>query len=123
MDEDVKSYVEAVSDERLGLFKQVEGLIESLYPNAVARIWHTMPTWKSGEGWVSLAYVKDGVTMYTDNASEIAGFKAKHRGFSSRRGILRFKVGDAIPEDDLKHLIRRVVDRTGKRYGPKWRKE
>ncbi|MFW9934261.1 MAG: DUF1801 domain-containing protein [Candidatus Thorarchaeota archaeon] len=108
--EEIQSYIDEVVDERKMLFKKLQAMIMRLYPNAQARLSYKIPTYKVESGWVALGYWKGGVSVYTNNPSHIALFKAKHPEVKIGKASINFKITDEIPYETLVKVVEHAME-------------
>ena len=113
MNRQVKHFIGAVPKSHRPMFDRLQKLIMSLYPEAEVVLSYKIPMFKARSGWVGLGYWKKGVTIYTDGAHNIAGFKANYPEIKTGTGCINFKLTDKIPLADLKKVIRQAVERSG----------
>jgi uncharacterized protein YdhG (YjbR/CyaY superfamily) len=107
MDPDVQSYIDAIPERQRALFDRLQSLILELYPNAKIGISYRIPSYKVGRRRVYLGLWKGGVSLH---ALSVEGFKQRHPSIKTGKGSLNFKLTDELPEDDIRDVIKRVLD-------------
>lgn len=111
MDAAVQKYVDAIPAEQKPLFDRLQALILELYPDAEIVISYQIPTYKARGGRVSLGLWKDGVSLYTTDPQHIETFKAKHPSIKTGKASLNFRLTDEVPEEDLREVVDRAIQR------------
>ncbi len=111
MNEDVRRYLAAISDDRKGVVTKLHKLIIELYPDAEVDMSYKMPTYRVKGGWVALANQKHYVSLYTCGAEHIADFKEQYPKIKTGKGCINFKRGDPVPTAALKKVIRRAMQK------------
>ena len=110
MDKGVQGYFDAVPEDRKPLLGRLHALIMDLYPDAEVRMWYRMPTYRARSGWVALANQKHYVSLYTNGAHHIAGFKARYPSIKTGTGCINLKVTDPFPVAALKRVVRHAME-------------
>mgnify|MGYP001824059942 FL=1 len=110
LDPAVAAYFDAVPEKRRPLVDVLHDLITSLYPSAEISLSWGMPTYRRGDGWVSLANQKRYVSLYTCDAGHLAAFKARHPEIRTGKACINFKSMDEIPADTA-DVIRAAMTR------------
>ena len=82
----------------------------TLYPEAEISISWGMPTYRKGDGWVSLANQQRYVSLYTCDARCLASFKARHPEIRTGKTCINFKPGTEVPAD-IAEVIRSAMAR------------
>ena len=111
MDAAVQKYVDAIPAEQKPLFDRLQALILELYSDAEIVISYQIPTYKARGGRVSLGLWKDGVSLYTTDPQHIETFKAKHPSIKTGKASLNFRLTDEVPEEDLREVVDRAIQR------------
>jgi uncharacterized protein YdhG (YjbR/CyaY superfamily) len=110
MDEAVQRFIDRVPAEKKTLFDQLQSLILDLYPDAEVVISYQVPTYKASGGRVSLGLWQGGVSLYTTGPEYIEEFKSKHPKVRTGKASLNFRLGDELPERDVRQVIRRAIE-------------
>jgi len=115
MNKEVQNYIDKLPEERKVIFEKLQSLILDLYPNLEILIWFGMPTYRIKKGWVgwvvSLANHKKYITLYTNGSNNIiTEFGERHPNVRIGRGCIKFKITDSIPEEDVKIVIKKVIE-------------
>ena len=111
MEEAVQRFIDKVPAEQRPLFDRLHSLILELYPDAEVVISYQVPTYKARGGRVSLGLWQDGVSLYTTGPEYIEDFKAKHPKVKTGKASLNFRLGEELPERDIRQVIRRAIER------------
>jgi uncharacterized protein YdhG (YjbR/CyaY superfamily) len=107
----VQNYIDAIPAQQRPLFDRLQSLILELYPDAEIVISYQIPTYKARGGRVSLGLWKDGVSLYTTGPEYIATFKSRHPAIKTGKASLNFKLGEELPEKDVRDVIKRAIER------------
>jgi uncharacterized protein YdhG (YjbR/CyaY superfamily) len=118
MDEDVQRYIDSIPAEQRPLFDRLQSLILELYPDAEVVISYQVPTYKARGGRVSLGLWKDGVSLYTTGPEYIEEFRSRHPAVKAGKASLNFKLSDELPEEDIRQVIERAIERSGRPPAP-----
>ncbi len=110
MDPEVQAYLENVPADRRGLVNELHALIMALDPDAEADLSWGMPTYRSGDSWVSIANQKHYVSLYTCGADHLTVFKKRQPGVKTGKGCINLKPSDPLPVADLKTVIRSTMN-------------
>lgn len=116
MDAEMVSYINSVTDERRQLYAHLEKLVLELYPNAELVKSYGIPKYMVPSGGVWLNYWKSGVSMHGGGTDLIDDFRAAHPEIKTGKGGINFKVGDVIPEADVKKFIVNAMERKAAGY-------
>jgi len=108
IDPEVQRYLDAIPAAKRPLFDRLQALILELYPTAEIGISYHMPVYRVGRGRVFLGVWKQGVSIH---GVPVEGFKERHPAIKTGRGSLNFKVTDALPEADLRDVIKEAIGR------------
>lgn len=107
---EVRSYAEALPAGHRLLFDHLQGLILAERPDATPVISYRIPVYKVGRLHVGLnAGRRDGVTLTTTSPDHIEEFRRRHPRFATNKASIRFRVGDEIPDDDVRAVVRRAT--------------
>jgi uncharacterized protein YdhG (YjbR/CyaY superfamily) len=110
VDESVQNYIDTIPVEQRPLFDRLQSLILELYPDAEIVISYQIPTYKTRGGRVSLGLWKDGVSLYTTGPEYIEKFRSRHPAIKTGKASLNFKLGEALPEKDVRDVIKRAME-------------
>jgi uncharacterized protein YdhG (YjbR/CyaY superfamily) len=110
VNEDVEQFVSGVPEDSRPLFNRIRALIERLYPEASLSLWYGVPTFKTKSGWVSLGYWKEGVSLHSNGAHNIAAFKVAHPRIKTGTGTINLRMSDEVPEESLAQVIRTAME-------------
>ena len=110
MNADVTAYFNALPADRRPLVVALHGLITKLCPEAEISMSWGMPTYREGDGWVSLANQKYYVSLYTCDARHLATFKVRHPEIRTGKACINFKPGTEVPAD-VSEVIRSAMAR------------
>jgi len=112
MDDAVRDYIDAIAPEHRPLFDRLHRLVLEAYPDATVVLSYQMPTYKVGRHRLFLGMWKHGVSIYGWQQGRDAGFTARHPELKTSRGTiqLRPETAAAIPDDELRDLVRAVLD-------------
>lgn len=106
-----RRYLAAVPKDRKPFFLRLQQLILELYPEADIGLSYQIPTYRAKSGWVALGWGQRGVTLYTNGASHIAAFKARHPGIQTGKACLNFKITDEFSLPALQQVVRHAIER------------
>ncbi|ADE53953.1 iron chaperone [Coraliomargarita akajimensis] len=109
MADTVTHYLESIPVERRDLLQQLIDTIHTVAPNAIESMDYRMPTYRSKDGWVSVANQKHYISLYTCSEDHIAEFKAKHPRIRCGKGCLNLKPRGALPLKDIKRVIEHAL--------------
>ena len=107
---EVESYLSALPEDRKERIDQIHSLILDLYPDAQVDMSYKMPTYRVGDGWVSVANRKHYISFYTCGYHHIEGFKTKHPKIGTGKGCINFRDKDDFPISDLKAVVRHAIE-------------
>lgn len=110
MHEDVVLYFEAAPEDRRSLLLELHELILSLYPDAAVGLSWKMPTYRQGDGWVSIANQKHYVSLYTCGARHLEEFKARQPGVKTGKGCINLSPDQPLPAVDLAAVVRSAME-------------
>ncbi len=99
MDPALTAYFDAVPDSRRPLFNALHELILTTCPDAEISLSWGMPTYRDGDGWVSLANQKHYVSLYTCEARHLAAFKRRHPEIRTGKTCINFRPSDPVPAE------------------------
>lgn len=111
MDAEMSAYIHAVTDERRELYARLETLVLELYPEAELVKSYGIPKYRVGKSGIWLNYWKEGVSMHGGRTELIDWFRERHPEIKTGKGGVNFRVGDMIPEEDVREYIQRVVEK------------
>lgn len=111
MDPEVQAYFDKVPADRRALVGELHALVLALYPDAELGLSWGMPTYRSGDGWVSVGNQKHYVSLYICGADHLAEFKERQPGVKTGKGCINFKPSEPLPLADLETVIRSAMDR------------
>ncbi len=104
-----QQYFDTADDDRKARLFVLHNLIVSLYSNAEMVISYGIPMYKLPTGRIGIGYWKGGVSLYTTE-NNFVDFREKHPHLKTSKGTINFKTADAIPEADLKEVIKRAME-------------
>ena len=110
MTPELRRYFAAIPKDKKPFFLRLHRLILELYPEAVVGLSYKIPTYRAKSGWVALGLAQRGVSLYTNGASHIAAFKARHPWIRTGKACLNFKITDEFSVPALKTVIRHAVE-------------
>ena len=84
-------------------------LILGVFPKAKLSMRYKMPTFETGEGWMSLASQKTYVSVYTCSPDKIAPYLDRHPETRCGKGCLNFRDSDEIDEKTLGLVVRNAL--------------
>jgi hypothetical protein len=113
MDAEMTAYINSVSDERRQLYARLEGLVHELYPEAELVKSYGIPKYQIKTGGIFLNYWKGGVSMHGGGTDLLEDFKVKYPQIKTGKGGINFKVGDEIPESEVRTFITNAMQRKG----------
>jgi len=108
--EAVAQYLETIPVAQRPIYDRLWQLIARHHPGAEVKLWYRMPTFKTDQGWVSLATQKHHVSLYTCGGPWMQVFQAKHPKIKTGKGCLRFTATSLIPEEDLIELVQAALE-------------
>jgi len=109
---DVQAYIDAVPASHRAQFDRLHEIIMSELPDAEVVISYRMPLYKVGKRHVGLnADRPTGVTLTTTSPDHIEPFRRRHPEARSNKTSIPFQLGDDLPEDTIREVIRRAVGR------------
>lgn len=112
MDAEMMAYINSVSDARRQLYAELEKLVLELYPDAELVKSYGIPKYKTGaKTGIWLNYWEKGVSMHGGRTELIDWFRERHPEIKTGKGGVNFKAGDAIPVEDVREYIQRVVEK------------
>ena len=104
------AYIQTVPDHRRERFLSIHNLILKLYPDASVDMSYKMPTYRAGDGWVSLANQKNYISLYTCGESHLASYREKHPQQKTGKGCINFRARDEIHYEDLETVIKHAIE-------------
>jgi len=113
MDDAARAYIEAIDPEYRPLFDRVHQLVLEAYPDAEVGFSYQMPSYRVGQRRIHVGVWKHGVSLYGwGNGSDALAFSARHPELTSGKGTIRLrpKAAAAIPDDELRNLLRAALD-------------
>jgi uncharacterized protein YdhG (YjbR/CyaY superfamily) len=110
--DDVQHFVDAVPADRRPLFDRLRVLVEEMYPDAELALRYQVPTYKTKTGRLSLGHWKGGVSIYPGGAIAEA-FEAAHPGYKAGKGTIHLRLGEELPLEALRDVIRRAMEGRG----------
>lgn len=110
MNIEIKQYIDAVTDSRRALLKQLMAIIGEVYPHLPPTKWWGMVSYQKKPGWVALGYRKDGVSLYTCGAHHLIKFKADNPKIKTGVGCINFRIKDQIPVKDVQEVVRHALE-------------
>jgi uncharacterized protein YdhG (YjbR/CyaY superfamily) len=110
MDKKVIEYFDNIPEGRKALINELHSIIIKLFPEITINFDYKMPTYRLGNGWIALANQKSYVSLYTCGYHHIKEFKEKHPKIKSGKGCINLKIGDSIPVNDLKKVIKHAIE-------------
>ena len=110
MDEDVRSYFDAVPAQRRALLDRLHALILGCYPDAQVDLSCRMPTYRVRDGWVAIANQKRHVSLYTCAAAHLAEFKQRYPHIRTGKGCINLKPGDEVGAAALEQVVRHAIE-------------
>jgi len=111
MRDEVNRFFDQAPADRRPMLDQLHNLIIEMYPEADLVLSYQVPTYRVGKGWVALGYWKGGVSMYTNNPRYIEDVKEKHPELNTGKASVQFKLGEELPLDDIRQVVRRAIER------------
>ena len=106
----VEEYIEALDEPHRELFDHLQGLILEELPDAEIVFSYQIPLYRVGRRHVGLsARRRGGITLTTTSPDHIEVFKRRHPEFATNKASIQFDLGDAIPDDDVKDVVRRAT--------------
>jgi uncharacterized protein YdhG (YjbR/CyaY superfamily) len=110
MNEEIKNYIDKVTDSRKELFYSIHDLIIRLYPDIESAISYGIPKYYySANEWVFVSYNKKGVSVHVGYKGKLQEFRDKHPGFNTGKACLHLSPRQIIPWEDLEILITSAV--------------
>jgi len=106
----VRTFVEAVSDERRLLYEELHKLIMGMYPDAQVVISYGIPTYKAKSGRVGLGYWEGGVSFYPFGGHYLDQFRTEHPTIKTGKGTVNLKVSEKVPVAALKTIIQQAME-------------
>jgi len=110
VNDDVQRFIELVPIDRRPLFDMLQATILRLYPDATVTLSYRVPTYRTKSGWVALGYWKGGVSLYTNGAHNIAGFKVEQPHIRTGTGSINFRLNEALPTEAVERVIRQAME-------------
>jgi uncharacterized protein YdhG (YjbR/CyaY superfamily) len=112
MDDAVRDYIDAIPPEHRQLFDRLHRLVLETHPEAAVVLSYQIPTYKVGRNRLFLGVWKHGVSIYGWRHGHDAGFTARHPELRTSKGTiqLRPETAAAIPDDELRDLMRAALD-------------
>lgn len=107
---DVQAYIDDVPSSHRAQFDRLHAIIMDELPDADVVISYKMPLYKVGRRHVGLNSGRpDGVTLTTTSPDHIEQFRRDHPAFPTNKTSIPFKLGDDLPEDGIREVIRRAT--------------
>lgn len=115
MDDAVRAYIDAIPSEHRPLFDRLHRLVLEAHPEAAVLLSYQMPTYKVGRNRLFLGVWKHGVSVYGWQQGRDAGFTDRHPELRTSKGTIRLRpeTAAAIPDDELRDLLRAALDDRG----------
>ena len=107
---DVDNYIQLTPEQRRKRLISIHRLIMKLYPDAIVDMSYKMPTYRYGDGWVTLANQKNYLSLYTCGESHLESYKSRHPQQKTGKGCINFRARDEIHYDDLEYVIRHAIE-------------
>jgi len=107
---DVKGYFDAVPADKRAYIEKLHALILKQFSQAEVVISYGILMYRVKQGWVGLGCWKGGVSLYTSGTHHLEEFKARHPGVKCGKGSINLKLGEALPLNDLKQVIRHAME-------------
>ena len=111
MQDDVRTYVDAIAPEHRALFDHVYGLADAAAaPEAVRSISYGVPTWRVGKRRLFLGVWKHGISVYGFLGHD-GGFVERHPDLLASKGTIHLTAADLARVDDteLSDLFRATL--------------
>jgi uncharacterized protein YdhG (YjbR/CyaY superfamily) len=89
---------------------ELHTFIMKLYPDADTGLSWGMPTYRSGDGWVSIANQKRYISLYTCGAEHLAAFRKLQPGVRTGKGCINLKPTEPLPLADPESVIRSAME-------------
>ena len=111
MDDAVQAYIDGIPPEHRPLFDRIHGLVMAERPGAKVVLSYGMPAYKSGGGTLFVGAWKHGLSLYGWSDASDGGFVDRHPDLKSSKGTLKLRpeTAAAIPDDDLRALVRATL--------------
>jgi len=111
MDDAVREYVDAIPAQHRPLFDRVHRLVLEVHPDAEVVLSYQMPAYRVGRRRLFVGAWRHGVSIYGWGEGGDAGFTARHPELKSGRGTIRLRTeaAGAIPDDELRDLVRAAL--------------
>lgn len=101
----VADYTSRLTPQRSERMHALHHFILKLYPQAQISFQYKMPTYRFGNGWVSITSQKNYVSLYTCAREHIQPYVDAHPRVKCGTGCLNFHDGDAIAWADLESVL------------------
>ena len=113
MDEAVQRYIDGIAPEHRPLFDRLHRLILSVHPDATVVLSYKIPTYKVGERRLHVGIWKHGLSIYGWRQGRDDAFTSRHPALKTSKGTIQLRPEDAaaIPDEELRDLVRTALDR------------
>lgn len=108
MEQAVREYLEAMSEQNRPLFDRVDRLVRTRYPDVELALSYKMPTYAVGTHRLYVGAWSHGLSFYGWNRDQDGGFWSAHPQLVTSTGTIRLQPADAesITDEELGGLIR-----------------
>ncbi|WP_035791773.1 iron chaperone [Kitasatospora mediocidica] len=112
MDRETQDYINGIAADHRPLFDRLHRLILEAHPEAEVGLSYGMPTYKVGRRRLYVGVWAHGVSLYGWRHGRDTGFAARHPEFTAGKATIRLRPDDAaaIPDDELRDLVRAALD-------------
>lgn len=112
VDDAARTYIDAIAPVHRPLFDRLHGLILDEHPDAEVVISYQMPTYKVGRSRLHVGVWKHGLSIYGWRRGRDGGSATRHPELAGGKGTIRLRPDDAaaIPDDELRDLVRAALD-------------
>ncbi len=112
MNEDVRSYIDAVDPAHRPLFDRVHELIMAAHPEAAVVLSYRIPTYKVGKRRLFVGAWQHGISLYGWPQDRDGGFTERHPELRTSKGTIRLRPQDAaaLADGELLGLVRAALD-------------
>ncbi len=110
MQDDVRTYVDAIAPEHRALFDHVYALADAADAEAVRSISYGVPTWRVGKRRLFIGVWKHGISVYGFLGHD-GGFVERHPDLLASKGTIHLRAEDVatIGDSELSDLFSAIL--------------
>lgn len=107
----IPQYIKNIPKSRKERFNSIVKLIRTLFPDSRESMDFKMPTFRLGDGWISIANQKNYISVYTCSPEHINSFKEKNPKIKTGKGCINIMDRDKLVIEDLKDVVKSALSR------------